>query len=51
MTGRRRTAFAWCGLSLITTTLAGSRLAAAGQPVHEVADRYTFEPATIRCRR
>jgi cytochrome c oxidase subunit 2 len=51
MTGRRRTAFAWCGLALITTTLAGLRLAAAGQPVHEVqvvASRYTFEPATIQ---
>jgi len=50
MTGRR-TMFALCGLALIATALTGPRLAAAGQPVHEVqviASRFMFEPATIQ---
>ena len=39
-----------CSLVLIATALMGPRIAAAGQPVHEVqilARRYTFEPAAI----
>jgi cytochrome c oxidase subunit 2 len=51
MIGGRRTAYAWCGLALAATAWAGQRIAAAGQPVHEVqiiASRYTFEPATIQ---
>jgi cytochrome c oxidase subunit 2 len=42
---------AFCGLALIATTLTGPRVAAAGQPVHEVqvvATRFAFEPATIQ---
>jgi cytochrome c oxidase subunit 2 len=41
-----------CGtLVLMATALMGPRIAAAGQPVHEVqvlARRYTFEPAAIQ---
>jgi cytochrome c oxidase subunit II len=41
-----------CGSAAIATTaLIGYRIAAAGQPVHEVqivASRYTFEPATVQ---
>jgi cytochrome c oxidase subunit 2 len=51
MIGGRRTAYAWCGLALAATAWTGQRIAAAGQPVHEVqiiASRYTFEPATIQ---
>ena len=51
MTGGRRTAFACCGLALMATALTASRIAAAGQPVHEiqvVASRFTFEPAIIQ---
>jgi cytochrome c oxidase subunit 2 len=51
MTGRRRTASAWCGLAVIATALMGPCIAAAGQPVHEiqvVASRFTFEPAVIQ---
>jgi cytochrome c oxidase subunit 2 len=51
MTGGRRTASAWCGLALMATASAGSRIAAGGQPVHEVqviASRFTFEPGTIQ---
>ena len=51
MTGGRRTASVWCGLTLIATASTGPRPAAAGQPVHEVhviASRFTFEPATIQ---
>ena len=51
MTGGRRTTSAWCGVALIATALTGPRIAAAGQPVHEVqvvASRFTFEPATIQ---
>jgi cytochrome c oxidase subunit II len=50
MTGGPRMRFAWCGLALIATALTGPRIAAAGQPVHEVqvvASRFAFEPATI----
>jgi cytochrome c oxidase subunit 2 len=50
MTGRRRAAFAWCGLALLATALTGSRTSASAQPVHEVqvvASRFAFEPATI----
>jgi len=39
------------GVAIITTALVGYRIAAAGQPVHEVqivASRYAFEPATIQ---
>jgi cytochrome c oxidase subunit 2 len=39
------------GLVLMATVLMGPRIAAAGQPVHEVqilARRYTFEPASIQ---
>ena len=51
MTGRGRTASAWCGLAVIATALTGPCIAAAGQPVHEiqvVASRFTFEPAVIQ---
>jgi cytochrome c oxidase subunit II len=50
MTGRNVT-FTLCGLALTVTALTGSRIAAAGQPVHEVqvvASRFTFEPAIIQ---
>jgi heme/copper-type cytochrome/quinol oxidase subunit 2 len=39
------------GAAIITTVLIGYRMAAAGQPVHEVqivASRYAFEPAIVR---
>ena len=42
---------ALCGVALIATALTGPRIAAAGQPVHEVqvvASRFAFEPATIQ---
>ena len=51
MTGGPRTRCAWCGLALIATALTGPRIAAAGQPVHEVqvvASRFTFEPTSIQ---
>jgi heme/copper-type cytochrome/quinol oxidase subunit 2 len=51
MTRGRKTRFALCGLALIGTALTGPRIAAAGQPVHEVqvvASRFTFEPAAIQ---
>ena len=51
MTGVRRVARAWCGVALLATALIGARIAAAGQPVHEVqvvASRFAFEPATIQ---
>jgi cytochrome c oxidase subunit 2 len=51
MTCGCRTPFVWCGLALIATALTGPRIAAAGQPVHEVqvvASRFAFEPATIQ---
>ena len=51
MTGRGRTASAWCGLAVIATALTGPCIAAAGQPVHEiqvVASRFTFEPNIIQ---
>ena len=51
MTGGRRTASVWCSLALIATALTAPRLAAAGQPVHEVqvtASRFAFEPAIIQ---
>jgi cytochrome c oxidase subunit 2 len=51
MTGGPRMRFAWCALALIATALTGPRIAAAGQPVHEVqvvASRFAFEPATIQ---
>jgi cytochrome c oxidase subunit II len=39
------------GAAIITTVLIGYRIAAAGQPVHEVqivASRYAFEPAIVQ---
>jgi cytochrome c oxidase subunit II len=51
MTHSRRTPLVWCSLALIVTALTGSRITAAGQPVHEVqvvASRFTFAPATIQ---
>jgi cytochrome c oxidase subunit 2 len=51
MTGGRRTVSALSGLALVVTALTGPRIAAAGQPVHEVqvvASRFAFEPATIQ---
>jgi cytochrome c oxidase subunit 2 len=51
MTGGRRTTLAWCCLGLMATAVTASRIAAAGQPVHEVqvvASRFTFEPAIIQ---
>lgn len=51
MTGGRRAASVWCGLALLVTALTWPGLAAGGQPVHEVqviANRFTFEPATIQ---
>jgi cytochrome c oxidase subunit 2 len=51
MTVGRRTALVCCGLALTATAVTASRIAAAGQPVHEVqvvASRFTFEPAIIQ---
>jgi heme/copper-type cytochrome/quinol oxidase subunit 2 len=48
--GRRLVAFCG-GAAIITTVLLGYRMAAAGQPVHEVqivASRYAFEPAIVQ---
>jgi cytochrome c oxidase subunit 2 len=39
------------GAAIVTTVLIGYRIAAAGQPVHEVqivASRYAFEPAIVQ---
>jgi len=47
---RRRSVHITCSLLLMATALMGLRIAAAGQPVHEMqvlARRYTFEPAAI----
>jgi len=47
----RRLVTVFGGGAIITTALIGYRMAAAGQPVHEVqivASRYAFEPATIQ---
>ena len=49
--GQRSRSVHICGsLVLVATAVVGPRIAAAGQPVHEVqilARRYTFEPAAI----
>jgi cytochrome c oxidase subunit 2 len=48
---RSRSVHICCSMVLMATALMGPRIAAAGQPVHEVqilARRYTFEPAAIQ---
>ena len=51
MSSRRHLTTFCCGVAIIATVLIGYRLAAAGQPVHEVqivASRYAFEPAMVQ---
>jgi heme/copper-type cytochrome/quinol oxidase subunit 2 len=51
MSAWRRQVMFCGGAAIITTVLIGYRIAAAGQPVHEVqivASRYAFEPAIVQ---
>ena len=51
MSAWRRPVMFCGGAAIITTVLIGYRIAAAGQPVHEVqivASRYAFEPAIVQ---
>jgi cytochrome c oxidase subunit II len=51
MSAWRRAVMFCGGAAIITTVLIGYRIAAAGQPVHEVqivASRYAFEPAIVQ---
>lgn len=51
MSAWRRLATFCGGVAIVSTALIGYRIAAAGQPVHEVqiiASRYAFEPAIVQ---